>query len=140
MTRFTHDEQYTLMTLWCIFRSPLIFGGDLRKMDDFTLSLITNDEVLAVDQHSSGNRQLFNVNGQMAWVADVPGSTDKYVGLFNLQDKGNSAESGAPVTLKLAARAGCAHLWRKEDIGTKTDQFSPMIPWHGAGLYRISTQ
>jgi len=140
MTRFTHDEQYTLMTLWCIFRSPLIFGGDLRKMDDFTLSLITNDEVLAVDQHSSGNRQLFNVNGQMAWVADVPGSTDKYVGLFNLQDKGNSAESGAPVTLKLAGTCRVRDLWRKEDIGTKTDQFSPMIPWHGAGLYRISNQ
>ncbi len=53
-TRFTAEEQMTLLTLWSIARSPLIMGGDLRKLDDFTLSLLTNDEVLAVNQHGSG--------------------------------------------------------------------------------------
>lgn len=143
MTHFTHDEQYTLMSLWCIFRSPLIFGGDLMKMDDFTLSLITNDEVLAVDQHSSGNRQLFNQNGQLAWVADVPGSPDKYVALFNLLDKGTSIDSGAPVTVKLsdlgyAGSCRVRDLWQGRDLGTSKDAFSPVLPWHGAGLYRFS--
>jgi alpha-galactosidase len=69
-------------------RSPLIFGGDLLKMDDATLALITNDEILAVDQHSSENKQLFRHDGQMAWVATVPASSDKYLAVFNLQDKG----------------------------------------------------
>ena len=54
-TRLSPDEQITLMTLWCIARSPLMHGGDMTKMDDFTLSLLTNDEVLAVNQRSSGN-------------------------------------------------------------------------------------
>ncbi len=59
-TRFTQDEQRTLMTLWSIARSPLIMGGDLRKLDDLTASLLTNDEVLAVNRASDGNRELFS--------------------------------------------------------------------------------
>ena len=86
-TKLTADEQRTVMTLWSIARSPLIFGGDMTKMDDFTLSLITNDEVIAVDQQSNANRQLFRRNGLAAWVADVPGSTDKYLAVFNTRDK-----------------------------------------------------
>jgi alpha-galactosidase len=82
-THFTKDEQYTLMTLWCIARSPLILGADLPNNDDFTLSLLTNDEVLAVNQDSTNNRQLFNQNNQVAWVADVPDSPDKYLAIFN---------------------------------------------------------
>jgi alpha-galactosidase len=53
-TKFTPDEQQTVMTLWSIFRSPLIFGGDLPSNDAATTALITNQEVLQVDQHSSG--------------------------------------------------------------------------------------
>jgi alpha-galactosidase len=62
------------MSLWCIARSPLILGGNLPKNDEFTLALLTNDEVLAVNQNSANNRQLFNTNNTVAWVADVPGS------------------------------------------------------------------
>jgi hypothetical protein len=145
MTRFTRPEQYTLMTLWCIFRSPLMFDGDLTKMDDFTLSLITNDEVIAVDQHSSGNRQLFNQHGQMAWTADVPGSKDKYLALFNLQDKGASQVTGVPVPVDLGAigfAGPCKirDLWTHTDLGPSHGTFSPTLPWHGAGLYRVSAQ
>ena len=82
-THFTKDEQFTLMTMWCIGRSPLILGGNLPKNDDFTLSLLTNDEVIAVNQNSANNHQLFNTNNQVAWVADVPGSKDKYLAVFN---------------------------------------------------------
>ena len=82
-THFTHDEHYTLMTLWSIGRSPLILGGNLPKNDDFTLSVLVNDEVIAVNQHSINNRQLFNTNNQIAWIADVPDSKDKYIAVFN---------------------------------------------------------
>ncbi len=91
-TRFTRDEQFTLMTLWSIARSPLIHGGDMTQTDDFTLSLLTNDEVLAVNQRSENNRQLFrSPEGLIAWVADIPGSSDKYLALFNA---GEAYESG----------------------------------------------
>ncbi len=86
-THFTRDEQRTVMTLWSIARSPLIMGGDLTKLDDFTLTLLTNDEVLAVDQHSTGGRELFNHDNLIGWIADVPGSADKYIALFNARDR-----------------------------------------------------
>jgi hypothetical protein len=141
-TRFTPDEQVTLMTLWSIFRSPLIFGGDLTKMDDATLALITNDEVLAVDQHSSNNRQLFRHDGQMAWVADVPNSPDKYLAVFNLANKGTSSDSGATVPVKLADlgfKGSCQirDLWQHQDLAPVQETFAPTLPWHGAGLYRL---
>jgi len=83
-TKFTQDEQYTVMTLWSVARSPLILGANLPKNDAFTLSLLTNDEVLAVNQASANNQQVFNTSNHIAWVADVPGSKDKYVALFNV--------------------------------------------------------
>ena len=86
-TRLSQDEQLTLMTLWSIARSPLMMGGDLTQLDPFTMSLMTNDEVLAVNQHSSGNRPLFNHDGLIGWMADVPGSPDKYLALFNARDR-----------------------------------------------------
>jgi len=82
-TRFTPDEQITLMTLWAIARSPLMFGGDLTKLDAWTASLLTNREVLAVNQASLNNRQLFREGDRIAWVADVPGSPDRYLALFH---------------------------------------------------------
>ena len=86
-TRFTKDEQITLMTLWSVARSPLMHGGDLTQTDEFTLGLLTNDEVLAVNQHSTNNRPLFNRDDLVAWTADVPDSPDKYLAVFNLRDQ-----------------------------------------------------
>lgn len=86
-TRFTPDEQHTLMTLWSIARSPLMHGGDLTKTDAFTLSLLTNDAVLAVNQQSTNNRPLFNHDDLIAWTADVPDSPDKYLAVFNTLDR-----------------------------------------------------
>ena len=146
-THFTPDEQRTVMTLWSIARSPLIIGGDLTKLDDFTQSLLTNEEVIAVDQASSGGRQLFNHDRLIGWVADVPGSTDKYVALFNARDRVPSIPGadrpGLPVALQwaeLGFKAPCRvrDLWRKEDVGEFANEFAPVVAWHGAGLYRIS--
>lgn len=111
-TRFTPNEQYTLMSLWSIARSPLIFGGDMTQLDDFTLSMLTNSEVLAVNQKSTNNRQIFNNNNLIAWAADVPGSKDKYLALFNAQSRGDNlqfanANYASPVI---------AGKWKSQDI------------------------
>ncbi|TGD82284.1 NPCBM/NEW2 domain-containing protein [Hymenobacter wooponensis] len=87
MTRFTRDEQYTLMSLWSIFRSPLMFGGDLPSNDAFTLSLLTNKDVLALHHNSTHNRQLFRQGNLIAWTADDPKTGDKFLALFNAQDQ-----------------------------------------------------
>ena len=137
-THFTPDEQVTMMTLWSIARSPLIMGGDLTKLDDFTLSLMTNAEVIAVDQHSSANHQLFNHDGLVAWVADVPRSTDKYLALFNTTE--TAAEVPVGVSVHGAGNSvDIRDLWKQSEIADAvTNQFAPLLPAHGAGLYRIS--
>jgi hypothetical protein len=145
-TRFTPDEQITLMTLWSIARSPLIHGGDMTKTDDFTLSLLTNDEVLAVDQHSENNHQLFRTDdGLVAWVANVPDSMAKYLAVFNLHDPTTNAPAGAKavVTVKLAqlgfsSEAQVRDLWQKKDLQNVQAQFEPEVPVHGARLFRLT--
>ncbi|MBN1413575.1 MAG: NPCBM/NEW2 domain-containing protein [Bacteroidales bacterium] len=87
MSRLTHDEQHTLITLFVIFRSPLMFGGNLPDNDAFTLSLLTNKEILAVSQSSTNNRELFSGNGLIAWAADDPQTGDKFLALFNTVDR-----------------------------------------------------
>jgi len=86
-TWFTHGEEVALMTLWSIARSPLMIGADLTKLDAETLALLTNDEVIAVDQASANNRQLFrNADGAVGWVADTADGRGRYVALFNTRD------------------------------------------------------
>jgi hypothetical protein len=143
-THFTPDEQFTLLTLWSIARSPLILGADLTKLDDFTLALITNDEVIAVDQASTNNRELFRRDGFYGWVADVPDSTDKYLALFNTRNlPAGSTETSAAVPVKLSElgfpdAARIRNLWTHQDLGAFTNAFEPRINFHGAGLYRTS--
>lgn len=84
-THFTKDEQRLCMTLWCIARSPLILGGDMTKLDEFTRNLLTNPEVLAVNQASTGNRQLSRKDDLIVWTAEVPDSPERYVAFFNAQ-------------------------------------------------------
>jgi len=91
-TNFTKDEQFTLMSLWAIGRSPLIFGGDMTKLDDFTKEMLTNPEMLKVNQESTNNRQVYRENNLVVWTADVPNSKDKYVALFNAQSKGDNID------------------------------------------------
>jgi alpha-galactosidase len=165
-TRFTRDEQITLMTLWSIARSPLIMGGNMPKNDEFTLSLMTNDEVIAVNQKSTNNRQLFAINNntQFAWVADVSGSKDKYVAIFNAspgpvvgQGRGRPATQPAPasaeppavqpatisvslVDIGLTGPCKVRDLWAHKGLGAVDTVVSATVFSHGAVLYRIQPQ
>jgi hypothetical protein len=137
MTGFTRDEQFTVMTLFSIFRSPLMFGGDLQSMDPFTLALITNKDVLKVNQKSINNRQLFRKDDIIAWTADDPGSSDKYLALFNATDT-----TGKKITVKLEQLGlpgthSVTDLWTGKELGRFTDEFTQTINVHGAGLYKI---
>ena len=144
-TRFTPDEQLTHMTLWAIAKSPLIFGGHLPKNDDWTLSLLTNDEIIAVNQLGQNARQVSNDDGLIVWSSDVPNSQDKYVAVFNTRDLTNAVEiDGVPVPVSLEAigladgRVKVRDLWKKADLG-EVERFAPQVRAHGAAIYRIST-
>jgi alpha-galactosidase len=136
-TKFTRDEQYTLMTLWSIARSPLMFGGDMRKMDRFTLSLLTNDEVIAVNQSSLYNRALFDENGLVAWGANAAGSTDKYVALFNTRE--TVATVSVPLQfLGVVGPMRARNLWTHSNSDVQGLSLSASLPPHGAALFRLS--
>ena len=137
MTNFTLEEQKTLMTLWSIFRSPLMMGGDLITLDNYTLILLTNSEVIQVNQRSENNRQLFRDGDKIAWVADVPGSSDKYLALFYTGDL-----TASELTLNLSVlgfNGSCKvrDLWNHTETGTVSEVLKITLPAHGSGLYKI---
>ncbi|MGN6531717.1 MAG: glycoside hydrolase family 27 protein [Ginsengibacter sp.] len=139
MTAFTKDEQHTLMTLMAIFRSPLMFGGNLPDNDSFTLALLTNKNVLHVLNNSKNNRQLFSKNNQVAWIADDTKTTDKYLAVFNIADDGTE-DALINISLKEigASDAKITDLWTGKEVGTFSNNFSPKIKPHGCGFYRLS--
>ncbi|MDE3180542.1 MAG: alpha-galactosidase, partial [Acidobacteriota bacterium] len=136
--KLTHDEQITMMTLWSIFRSPLMMGGDLPSLDPFTLSLLTNPEVLAVDQHSVGGREILRPQNAIIWEARDPASGAKYVAFFNT----GTAPRRIAVTwrrLGINRKAGVRDLWRRKDLGNYNGEFEATINPHGAGFYKLTT-
>jgi hypothetical protein len=142
-TRFTKDEQRTLITLWSIFRSPLIMGGDLLSMDPWTTSLLTNPEVIAVDQHSCGNRAVVTTDKTAVWVAkrgdlelDYPPDHGSYLAVFNIADAEQTIhyewkELGLP-----SASYRLRDLWGRKNLG-KAQSLTVKLPPHASVLYRI---
>lgn len=135
-TRFTPDEQRTLMTLWAITRSPLIMGGDLRHLDAFTLSLLTRREVLAVCQHSEDNRPHFEADGSRIWSASDPGTGDRFVALFNVSGKARTV-SLPLVRIGLTAVREVVDLWSGEPLGSAEGVVSAHLSPHASALYRL---
>lgn len=134
----THDEEYTHMTWWCLLSAPLLLGNDLAHMDAFTLNVLTNDEVIAIDQDALG-QQAAPVAHEGACVVYEKKLADGTVavGLFNL------GEQAATVTarwadLHLRGRHHVRDLWRQKDLGTFQSAFSMPVAPHSAELVKIS--
>lgn len=135
-SNFTRSEYFTLFSLWTISRSPLILGGDLTRSKDSTFFFLTNPEVIAVNQRSKNNRQLFRDETTASWVADDPATGGKYLALFNLGD------SPTPVgvqfsSLQISGKYNVRDLWKRKELGLMDSGLSEMLPAHGAGLYRL---
>lgn len=135
-TRLSHDEQRTLMTLWCIFPSPLMIGGELPSADDWTISLLTNPEVLSVDQHSTGNHPVISTDKTVVWLADSTANDGQYLAVFN------NSESEADLryawkNLGLTAKAyKLRDLWQHKDLGP-ADSLTVDLSPHSSVLYRL---
>ena len=136
-TRLTHDEQRTLLTLWCIFRSPLIMGGNLLLADDWTTSLLTNDEVIAVDQHSRENHPVVTTDNVVIWTARPEAGQGSYVAVFNISDTAQTL-SYAWSALGLAASSyRLRDLWQHAEIGSAAALKVTLSP-HASVLYRAT--
>jgi len=136
-TPLTPNEQYSHVSLWCLLAAPLIFSGDITRLDDFTLGLLCNDEVIEVDQDPLGKagRRIARHGSTEVWARDLEGGA-KAVGLFN---RGGKA---ATVTVKWAdlgirGSQTARDLWRQKSIGAFKDAFKTTVPRHGVVLVRI---
>ena len=135
-TKFTPDEQQTVMTLWCIFRSPLIFGGDLPSNDAATTALITNEEVLEVDQHSSGGRQSLDRGSTRAWVADGAKPGERYVAVFNLGEMEENVNLSWQELGIETRSAQVRDLWQHRSLGSADGVHVRLTP-HASVLYAV---
>jgi hypothetical protein len=138
-TRFTRDEQRTMMSLWSIAQSPLMFGGHLPDNDDFTTSLITNDEVLAVNQRGASGRAFAEGGDSVVWTADAVGSPAKYLAVFNVGDQRPIDIRVEWRALGLPARCMLRDLWEKKDLGTIDNGYAFRVAPHASGLYRLTS-
>ena len=135
-TRLSHDEQRLLMTLWCIFPSPLMVGGRLPSADDWTLSLLTNPEVLAMDQHSTGNHPVISTDKTVVWRAESTTSKAHYVALFNISEASQKIHYDwkdlglPPGNYKLR------DLWTHKDLAS-ADAVEVELASHASVLYRV---
>ena len=135
-TKFTPDEQRTLMTLWSIARSPLIMGGDLRHLDQPTLDLLTNREVLAVNQSSTDNQPYFIEDDMRVWTARSADGAKRYLALFNTGKE--ARELSVPLhTIGINGPVRVRDLWNATELGVADSRVAARIPSHGAGLYAL---
>ncbi len=136
-TKFTPDEQRTLMTLWSIARSPLIMGGDLRHLDGPTLNLLTNPEVISVNQTSYDNQPHYVADSIRVWSARVPRSQDRYLALFNTDKIERSVQLRLDM-IDLNGPVRVRDLWARRDLGRAFEILINTLPSHGAALYRLT--
>ncbi len=138
-TRLTPDEQYTHISLWCLLSAPLLIGCDLTTMDEFTLSLLTNDEVLDVDQDPLGQqaRKVVESEGWQIWAKELEDGS-KAVGLFNLNAYEAQTLTVEWPDLGIEGKQVVRDLWRQKDMETSGEGYAVEVPPHGVVLVKVT--
>ncbi len=136
-THFTKSEQLTLLTLWSVFPSPLMLGGDFTSADEWELALLGNDEVLAVNQDRLAEpaTRLFNHKGLEAWRRTLADGRIA-VALFNRTDDDTTVDA-TWADLNLQGPCKARDLWMKKDLGTVDQKVGMPISAHGAALLTL---
>ena len=143
-THLTPDEQYTEISLWCLQGAPLLIGCDLTQLDPFTLGLLTNDEVLDVDQDPLGKAAQVvprlgawsGIDPIQTWVRPLEDGS-MAVGIFNFLDQPSSEQLDWS-DLHLTGSHQVRDLWRQKDLGVFEKKFETQVPAHGVVLVRVS--
>lgn len=137
-TQLTPSEQYSHISLWCLVCSPLLIGCDLDKLDDFTLNLLTNDEVLAVDQDPLGipAKPVLKEGTSHVWSKPMEDGS-LAVGLFN-EGQFKSKVSISWEKLGISGPQKVRDLWRQKDLGIYTGKFEADVTRHGVVLVNVT--
>ncbi|MER5943631.1 CBM35 domain-containing protein [Streptomyces sp. NPDC001928] len=137
MDGLTKAERQSYATLWAIAKSPLFTGDDLTKLDSYGLSLLTNREVIAINQSSAPPAEPVTASDpQQVWAAKNPDGTYT-VALFNLSDAPASVTANWQ-TLGFKGKAAVRDVWNKESLGTATDKITQALPAHGSRLFTVT--
>jgi alpha-galactosidase len=141
-TRLTVDEQYTHISLWCLLSAPLLIGCDMEKLDDFTLNLLSNDEVLALDQDALGKEATcVATNGDVRVYAKPLEDGGRALGFFNLSPITVSLDFNQFAEAGLAGSLQVRDLWRQQNlagVNTAGGTLPLTIPAHGVVLYKFT--
>lgn len=150
-TRLTPDEQYSHVSLFSLLAAPLLIGCPIEQLDDFTLSLLTNDEVIEVDQDPMGKpaRLVSDENGVQIWVRPLDDGS-LAIGFFNTDDYGKTPQSYVRwgdekpknftfdlVAFGLKEKYKIRDLWRQKDLGEFQGSFKTQIRHHGVVMIKL---
>jgi alpha-galactosidase len=137
-THLTPDEQILHISMWCLQSAPLLLGCDLSQLDKFTLDLMTNDEVLAINQDALGKPAARAAkNGLMEVWARPLADGSMAVGLFNRSDEPANVTANWS-DLKVYGSQKVRNLWQRRDLGTYEDSFTTRVAAHGAVLVKVA--
>ncbi len=131
---FTKEEQKTMMTLWAVFRSPLFFGGELRLTDNYTLSLVTNPEVINVNQNSEKPLFVYNKGGIAVWQTKIENCTA--VAVFNLSDEEKHYKLSFS-DLGIENVRAVRDLWARKDIPKCENDVTVSLKPHSSAFFEI---
>lgn len=137
MSRLTKDEQYTLMNLFTIFKSPLMFGGDLPSNDAFTLSLLTNKNVLKMHKEGTDVRQLYQQDKKLAITSKNRKNGDIYLALFNISDEKQNREVKVNLSDLGLQKCKVTEMWYGKKMGTYSDEISVRLRPHESVLLKL---
>ena len=133
-TGFTQAEQRTMMTLWCMMRSPLMIGAEMTKNDDFTLALLTNRDVLAIGKESFCAHPLTTTDQESVWIAPRKDGQGSYVALFNLSDEVRTVT--IPMESLECAPRKIRELWTGAEAQSE-DEVSATLPPHDCAVFLL---
>lgn len=136
-TSLTPDEQYSYMSMWALMAAPLFFGGDMASLDDFTLGILCNGEVIDIDQDALGWQARVVRQSADEFILEKPLAGGAIaVGLFNLSESPKTITAGL-TELGLTGRRKARDPWRQKPIGAVTEKLSADVPRHGVALVRL---
>lgn len=141
-TNFTKDEQVTMMTLWCVFGSPLMVGAELTKLDEWTRKLLTNHEILKLTGNDYVGKQVERDENHAIWSCCNEKTGERYVALFNFKEKTQKLCCSLEEAEQFAGtKSGCnggTELWTGEQVKLEDGVICTEVAAHGAKLYRLS--
>lgn len=136
-TRLTIDEQYTHISLWALLASPLLIGCDIDQLDDFTMSLLTNPEIIGINQDILGKqaKRIYNTDNIQVWIKELEDGS-KAVGFFNLNEEDRDVAINWS-DLNISSVSEVRDLWRHIPVNDIKSALRSMIPGHGVLLLKI---